>query len=323
MNRRDFLKLASLLSASMSLGSIALPQLAEALEELSLGTTPVLWLQLQACSGCSVSLLNTDEPGPAELLTRYINLLYHSTLSTATGELAMEICRTSIRKGGFILVAEGAVPVGMPEACVMGHAPMGPLLLEAARQAKAIVTVGTCASWGGIPAAEGNPTGAVSAFDYIRDQGVKEPPMIRLPGCPVHPDWVVGTLAHVVGFGLPKLDKLGRPTMFFDRTIHDQCPRFADFEREKFAKTFGDPGCFFELGCAGPRAYADCTQRLWNSRTNFCIKAGAPCIGCVMPDFARSKNFPMFPKGMDIMARRQELLQGAEGQPPKAGDGRS
>ncbi len=299
MNRREFLKLSGFLATSMGLGLGAVPALADTLETLSLGENPVIWLQGQSCSGCSVSFLNSDEPGPAKLLTEFISLLFHATISTATGELAMDVFHGSVARGDYFLVVEGSVPAAMEKACVMGHEPVGRLLVKAAKQARAVIAVGSCASWGGIPAAEGNPTGAESAIGYLQRHGVVKP-MIRLPGCPVHPDWVVGTLAHVLGFGMPELDDLGRPKMFFAKTVHDQCPRFADYERERFAKTFGEPGCLFQLGCVGPRAQADCSQRLWNSRTNFCIKAGAPCIGCVSPDFAKFKNFPFYAKGKDL-----------------------
>lgn len=295
-SRRDFLKLATFLTGSMGLSTGLTPHLAHALEKLSLGKTPVLWLQAQACSGCSVSFLNSDEPGPAELLTQYIHLLYNATISAATGDLVIELCNGAIERGGYFLVVEGALPAGMPEACLMGHQPMTTLIARAARQAKAIITVGSCASWGGVPAAENNPTGAVSAPDYLRSQGITDKPLIRLPGCPVHPDWIVGTLAHILGFGVPELDDLSRPKMFFGRTVHDQCPRFSDFERERFALRFGDPGCLFKLGCAGPRTHADCPERLWNSGTNFCIQASAPCTGCAAPDFMRLASFPLYGK---------------------------
>lgn len=149
-SRREFLKLATLLAGCMGLSTTPLvAKLAYALETLSLGKTPILWLQAQACSGCSVSFLNSDEPGPAELLTKYIHLLYNSTISTATGHLAMEICQGAIKHGDYFLVVEGALPAAMPETCMMGHQPMTTLVSQAARQAKAILTIGTCASWGG------------------------------------------------------------------------------------------------------------------------------------------------------------------------------
>ena len=106
----------------------------------------------------------------------------------------------------------------------------------------------------------------------------------------------MGTLAHVVGYGLPELDEMGRPKVFFSRILHDQCPRFADYERENFARTFSDTGCLFKLGCMGPRTHADCTLRYWNSRTNTCIKAGAPCIGCASEAFAKDPDFPFYTK---------------------------
>lgn len=307
MNRRDFLKLGGLLALSMGLDATLAPRIAEALEELSLGQNPVLWLQAQACSGCSVSFLNSDDPGPAELLTTYINLLFHSTISTATGDLAMEVVNGSVKKGGYFLVVEGSIPSTMESACVFGHRPMAHLVTEAAKNAKAILVVGSCASWGGIPAAENNPTGAISVPEHLEKQGITTP-FIRLPGCPVHPDWVVGTLAHVLSFGLPEMDKQKRPVMFYGKTVHDQCPRFADYEREKFARSFSEEGCLFELGCVGPRCHADCSQRLWNSRTNFCIRAGAPCIGCAAPEFARKAAFPFYPKGVEIAGRREKVI---------------
>jgi hydrogenase small subunit len=84
--------------------------------------------------------------------------------------------------------------------------------------------------------------------------------------------------------------------MFYKTLVHDQCPRFSDYEREKFARTFGEPGCLFKLGCIGPNTYADCSVRLWNSGTNFCINAGSPCIGCTTEAFARAADFPFYRK---------------------------
>ena len=107
---------------------------------------------------------------------------------------------------------------------------------------------------------------------------------------------IIGTLIHLLKFDLPELDSAGRPTMFYSRIIHDQCPRFSDYERERFAATFSDEGYLFKLGCLGPTTHADCTLRLWNGRTNYCIKASAPCIGCTSPDFALKTSFPFYTK---------------------------
>jgi len=295
-NRRQFLKMGASLAAAMGLEPASVPRIVEALSELSSGQAPVLWLQGQSCSGCSVSLLNTENPSPTEVLTRYISLLFHSTLSAATGHTAMEVVEKAIEAGGYYLAVEGALPAGMPEACVMGHKPVTELVARAAKKAKAVICVGTCAAYGGIPAAENNPTGSISVAEFLKKEG-SAAPIIRLPGCPSHPDWVVGTLVHVIKFGLPKLDEDGRPEMFFGRLLHDQCPRFADYERENFAQTFSGEGCLFKLGCLGPVTKADCTTRLWNRGANTCIVAGAPCIGCASEIFAKSPSLPFYRKG--------------------------
>lgn len=295
IDRREFLSLSTKLAALMGIGASGIPRIAEALEQLASGNAPVLWLQGLSCSGCSVSLMNSENPGPLQILTRYISLQFHSTLSTATGKTGMDIVHRTMERGDFFLVVEGSIPAKMPEACMMGHENIGTLVSRAARRANAVIAVGACASFGGIPAAENNMTGAMGVPEFLESEGVATP-TIRIPGCPAHPDWMVGTLAHVLQFGLPKLDNLGRPEMFYSKLIHDQCPRFADYEREKFAKQFSDNGCLFKLGCIGTNTHADCTTRYWNSGTNSCIPAGAPCIGCASADFAKKASFSFYRK---------------------------
>ena len=299
ISRREFLSIGAKLAAMMSLSPVVVADIADALEKISTGAVPVVWLQGQSCSGCSVSLLNSDHPDPAELLTGYISLLFHSTLSAASGHRAMDVVEDTIATGEYLLVVEGSVPTRMPSACVMGGKPIAEILLRAAHRSKAVVAVGTCAAYGGIPAAEDNPTGAVGVPQYLTGKGVSSP-IISIPGCPMHPDWLVGTLVHVIQFGIPALDAQRRPKMFFESLVHDQCPRFADYERENFAKAFGEPGCLFKLGCVGPNTHADCSTRMWNTGTNFCIKSGAPCIGCTEETFARHAHFPFFRKNEDL-----------------------
>jgi hydrogenase small subunit len=295
LSRRSFIELSTKLCALMGLGAGAIPRVAEAVEELASGNAPVLWLQGQSCSGCSVSLLDADAIAPAQLITRYINLSFHQTLSATTGTQAVETVNKIIAAGGYILVVEGAVPAAMPRACAFGGEPFGEQLIRAAKAAKAVVAVGSCASFGGIPGAENNPTGAISAVQHLKNQGVSTP-AILIPGCPCHPDWLLGTLTHVLKVGIPPLDALGRPKAFFSRLMHDQCARFPDYEREKFAKTFGDEGCLFKLGCLGPITHTDCALRQWNGGVNSCIRAGAPCTGCGGEQFAAKANLPFITK---------------------------
>jgi len=302
--RREFLCLGTKLALLMGLGDAAVPRIASALAQIADASVPALWLQGQSCSGCSVSLLNSTDPGPAEIVTQYISLLYHSNLSAATGDVGMKIINDSVARGGYILVVEGSLPAGMPKACMVGHEPVTRQVLRAAKKAKAIVAAGTCASFGGIPGAENNPTGAVGVSDFLRGRGVSAP-VINIPGCPMHPDWFVGTLVHVLEFGLPKLDDKGRPVMFFGGLVHDQCPRFADYEREHFATSFSDEGCLFKLGCLGPNTHADCTLRQWNSGCNYCIRAGAPCIGCTWEKFALKADLPFYRKAEQAGRKEQ------------------
>ena len=197
LSRRSFLELSAKLCAVMGLGASAIPRMAEAAEELASGNATVLWLQGQSCSGCSISLLDAEAISPVQLLTRYISLSFHQNLSTTTGHQAVETVNKIIAAGGYILIAEGAVPARMPKACTFGGEPFGEQLVRAAKAAKAVLMVGSCASFGGIPGAENNPTGAVSAAQYLKDQGVNTP-TILIPGCPCHPDWLLGTVTHVL-----------------------------------------------------------------------------------------------------------------------------
>lgn len=299
LSRRKFLQYCGTLTAILGLESTVLPSICEALSQIINGRAPILWLQGQSCSGCSVSLLNAVDPGPAQILTHYVSLCFHSTLSAATGHTCLEIINTMIEKGGYLLILEGSIPTRLPQACMVGDEPLTKQIIRAAKPAKAIIALGTCASFGGIPASEGNLTGAQGAMDYLSSVGISTP-LINIPGCPAHPDWLVGTLVYLLKFGTPAVDEWKRPTMFFGKTLHDQCPRFADYERERFARSFNEDGCLFRLGCLGPNTHTDCSLRLWNSKINSCIHAGAPCIGCTMPTFSRNASLPFY--------RKRELL---------------
>jgi len=289
------LQISTRLSVVMGLGASAIPRVAEALEELSQGLAPVLWLQGQCCSGCSVSLLDSEAVTPVKLLTRYISLGFHQTLSAATGNQAVEAVNKIVSQGGYILIVEGSVPDKMPLACTFGDEPFAEQLTRAARKARAILTAGSCSSYGGVPAAENNPTGAIAVPAFLKNRGI-DAPVIRVPGCPIHPDWLVGTVVHALKFGLPPVDGLGRPKAYFSKSMHEQCPRFNHYELQNFARTFGEEGCLFKLGCAGPITYTDCNIRSWNGGVNSCVRAGAPCIGCGNETFCAKASYPLITK---------------------------
>ena len=293
LTRREFLKDAGILVAALGLGPALQPKVAAALEEMATGRAPLLWLQGQSCSGCSVSLLNADSPGPAELITRYLSLYFHQTLSAATGETALSVVDKAIDSGNYILAVEGSVPTKIPEACKIGERTFQDWLVRAAGPAKAVVAIGTCASFGGIPAAPPNLTGATPVGEVLKSQGVTKP-VINLPGCPAHPAWIVGTLVHVLKLGLPELDEFSRPKRNYGQLIHDQCPFFAKYQAKQFAKSLGEEGCQFKLGCQGVVTHADCSMRGWNSGVNWCVRSKAVCVGCARPEFARDPGFPFY-----------------------------
>jgi hydrogenase small subunit len=287
---------------------------------------PAVWLQGSACTGCAVSLLNSFSPGAASLVLnelvpgKHISLRFIVTVMAGQGRQVVDVLKDTAakQKGGYVLVVEGSLPVGHPLFGTMGEengreVPIAEHAVHLARNALAVVAMGTCASFGGIPAGAPNPTEALSVAELFEREGVKAP-VVNIPGCPPHPDWLVGSLAAVALYGLEAvaatLDELGRPTMFYGKCIHETCPRRADFDAGRFAKKFGDPGCLYELGCKGPVTFADCPTRLWNSGTNWCIGAGSPCHGCVEPDFP-DRLSPLYRKIDEERLARLRLL-GAE-----------
>jgi len=299
ITRRDFLKMAGILATAAGLSSIQTQAMAKGLEKIATGNVKVVWIEGLSCSGCSVSLLNTESPGPVDLLTKYISLVYHATIGAAQGDNAVGVLEKAVETGDFILVVEGAIPATMPEACTIGGRSINYWIENLASSARGVVAVGTCAAFGGIPAAEGNPTGATSVKHFLKSKGIDSKGfLVNCPSCPAHPESMVGTLAWMANKGYPKVDpEMLTPTMFYGRSTHDNCPRFHDYTKHIFAEKFGESeGCLFKLGCLGPQTFTECPNRQWNGGVNWCVRGGAPCIGCSSPDFARHKDFPFYRK---------------------------
>ena len=288
--------------------------LAAGFESIQQGLVKIVWLQGQSCSGCSVSLLNTRSPEPADLLTRYISLVFHQSIGAAQGKTAMDILDTMGREKDYILVVEGAIPMKMPEACTMGGRPFEQVLKALIPNAAFVVAEGTCSAFGGIPAAEGNPTGSASVREFMEANRLPtEKRLLNLPGCPGHPITIVGTLAYLAAKGYPNKihPQLLTPDMFFNNSTHDECPRFHYYEREEYAAYLGDPhGCLFKLGCLGPLTFNQCPHRQWNSGINWCIRAAAPCISCSSPDFAKRKSLAFYRKSEKYLGQTAENRKG-------------
>lgn len=294
INRRDFLKLAAALSASFGISGMPEPVMA-ALKKIDPAAVPkIIYLQGLSCTGCSISLLQAESPSPLALITDYSQLAYHADLSAISGKMALDLVDKFIagQAGEYFLAVEGAIPDKMPEACLIGDKPFADYLLAAAKTMSGAIAIGACACDGGIPAAEGNATGAIGLKEFYEKRNIKKL-VVNIRGCSVHPDWVWHTITHLVKVGVPELIN-DAPALFFSRTVHDSCPRYHDFQQEIFAKKLGDKGCLFRLGCLGPDTKADCPTRWWNGGRSWCIDSNAPCIGCASPNFARQKSIPFY-----------------------------
>ena len=253
----------------------------------------VIWLETSGCSGNIISLLNAEAPDLYYLLKDMINLRFSNSLMVSEGEKAYEKFLETLDTK-FILIVEGAISTkdnGLYNiiAKYKGRAITGmEAALMAGEKAEYIIAAGTCASFGGISAASPNPAMNKSVDEFLNKE------VIKVPGCPSHPDWVIGTIAHIILIGKPELDSKGRPLIFYGITIHDNCPRRSYFDRGIFAKQLGDKECMFKLGCRGPVTKTDCPTRKWNSYVNWPIGNNATCIGC-----AQEK----FPDGMEPFIR--------------------
>jgi hydrogenase small subunit len=301
VSRRSFLKVLTGTAAGIGLSQVFNPALVAAMKE-ALKTHPVLWIQGQGCTGCSVSLLNSVEPTIKTVLLDIISLQFHPTVMASEGETALENLYAIAEeyKGKFSLAVEGAIPMAAGgKYCIVGELKhkeitMLDMVKDLGAKAGSVLAVGTCAAFGGIPAAKGNLTEAAGVQTVFKKFGIKTP-LVNIPGCPPHPDWIVGSIAHLLTKGVPELDSNARPLLFYGENIHENCPYLDYFDKDVFSETFTQKkGCRMELGCKGPDTYADCFRRKWNSGLNWCVE-NAVCIGCVEPGFPDASS-PFYEK---------------------------
>ena len=286
ISRRSFLKFCAATASMMALPPAMIPTIANALEKAR--RPSVIWLSFQECTGCTESLTRAHTATVESLIFDSISLDYHHTLQAAAGHAAEAAREAAMEenKGKYLVVVDGSIPMANPGYSTIAGISNYDMLVETAKHAAAIVTVGTCAAFGGIPHAKPNPTGAVSVSDIIKDK-----PIINVSGCPPIPVVITGVLTHFLTFGtLPDLDNLGRPKTFFGQSIHDRCYRRPFYDKGLFAESFDDEGarqgwCLYKLGCKGPTTYNACATTKWNGGVSFPIESGHPCIGCSEPNF--------------------------------------
>jgi len=329
ISRRQFLKYCSIAAGAIGLTATDLMKLENAMA--ADGGLPVIWIAGQACTGCSTSLLNSVYYQTIQELlllgtpAQTLDLKMHETVMAAMSNEATQ--QAGLTASAFALVVEGSIPaddLGTPKDgyCQIGSYTgaasdnVGDVVSYLAGHANcaAILTVGTCSSYGGVPAAAGNQTGARSVLGYLGSSFRKK--TICIPGCPPNPNWIVGTVAYLLanGLAMPALDSLRRPRTFYGERVCNSCDRFATSKTGQVAGFVGVSGqaamrvtqpemigspvqnvpggrCLKKAGCKGSRTKSDCSLRKWHSPgygmtgVNWCVVAGAPCQGCTQNFF--------------------------------------
>jgi len=294
VTRREFLKMTAVMTATMALPSMFDLRVARAAELAT--RLPVIWQELQSCTGNSMALIRNSNPGVDELILDLISLEYAEVLMAPSGQAADDVLEAAIEqyRGSYIAVFEGSVPMA-DDGNFLTIGPAGHTGIEivkhVAENAAAVIAAGTCAAYGGIPAARPNPTAALGIADFLNTQRISKP-VVNLPACPVSSTNVVGTILEYALFGrLPSLDAFGRPLWAYGDRIHDKCERRGHFDAGQFVEGWSDTEglkaglCLYKVGCKGPMAYNNCGVVRYNDGTSWPIMAGHGCIGCSEPGF--------------------------------------
>jgi hydrogenase small subunit len=284
-----------------------------------LQTVHVFWMAGMSCDGCTIAVAGATNPGVEGLLHGTVPampkvILHHPVLSVEAGAEFVKPFKDAwdgALDAPYVVVFEGSVAderiaqrtggywsaMGV-EATSGGedgehHAvPTATWLERLAPGAAATIAIGTCATWGGIPSAEGNPTGSMSVMDFLgKDyRSAFGLPVINIPGCaPVGDNFtetVFAILLFLQGLGpLPTFDELGRPAWLFRETVHQGCTRAGYYEEGIFAEHYGDKECLVDIGCWGPVVNCNIVKRGAINHMGGCMEAGGICIGCTMPGF--------------------------------------
>ncbi len=296
IRRRDFLKFCTTVAASLGLSPALAATVASAIAAAR--RQSVIWLSFQECTGCTEAITRSHSPTLEHLIFNLISLDYHHTLQAASAAAAEHAREQAMKDnaGKYLVIVDGSIPLGNPGYSTIAGISNHDMLVDTAKDAAAIIAVGTCATSGGLPKANPNPTGAVSVADVIQ-RIYPNKPIINIPGCPPIPTVMTGVLAHFLTFGqIPELDALGRPKAFYGETIHDRCYRRPFYDQGKFAQSFDDEAarrgwCLFKLGCKGPVTYNACATTKWNDGVSFPIQSGHGCIGCSEANFWDAGGF--------------------------------
>ncbi|HWR73708.1 MAG TPA: hydrogenase small subunit [Nitrospirota bacterium] len=304
VSRRDFMKFCTSMAATLALPASSVSRIAEALEKSQ--KPYVVWLEFQDCCGDSESTLRASKPTIGQIVLDVISLEYHETIMAPSGKSAEKSLMDVVKnhKGKYIAIVEGSIPTkdGGVYCCIAGKSAQQ-IAKEVCGSAMATIAVGSCATWGGIPSAKPNPTGAVSVKEAV--PGIT---VVNLPGCPMNVENLTATIVHFLTFGsLPALDSKHRPLFAHGKRIHDNCERRSHFDAGQFVREWGDHGhrqgwCLYEMGCKGPEAYFNCPTVKYNEGTSWPVQGGHGCIACaadhnwdlMTPFYKRLPNVPGF-----------------------------
>lgn len=288
VSRRDFMKFCAAVAAVMGMEASFAKQVEAALTDPR--RPSVVYFHFAECTGCTMAVVRTVNPYIDELILDTISLDFMKTLMAAAGSAAKAALEQAVTSPhGYIAVAEGAIPV--KDNGIYGMSG-GQTMLDTAKKylpkAQAVIAIGDCASFGGVQAAAPNPTQAMGVNELMKHLGLPTQ-AINIAGCPPHPYNFVGTVVHLLTKGMPELDGLNRPKMFYGESIHDLCERWHHFSNYELAPSFDSEEakkgwCLFEVGCKGPFVDNNCPKVKYN-QTNWCVQAGHPCIGCSEPNF--------------------------------------
>lgn len=334
LTRREFLKYCTGVAATLGLSSMMGIRIAEAATAPT--RPPVIWLSAQECTGCTESLLRAYHPTLETLILSMISLDYHETLCAGAGHQAEAFKAKSMQenRGKYILIVDGSIPTKDGGVyCMVAGRPILDAVREAAEGAAAIIGIGSCASWGGIPSSDPNPTGAKSVQAVLPGKTV-----INIPGCPPNPYNFLSTVLYLLTFGKPPaLDIQSRPKFAYGRLIHENCERRPHFDAGRFALEFGDFGhrqgfCLYKIGCKGPETHANCPAIGFGDvgENNWPVGIGHPCFGCTeqgvgftkplhslatVKTFAPPTAFPVVnaPKGQGMSPAAAAVVAGAAG----------
>jgi len=293
ISRRSFMKFCSLTAASLGLGPAFAAKIANAMETKE--RIPVLWMHGLECTCCSESFIRSAHPLVKDVVLSMISLDYDDTIMAAAGHQAEAILEEvkAKYKGRYILAVEGNPPLNDGGVyCMPGGQPFADKLKYMAEDCQAIISWGSCASWGCVQAAKPNPTGATPVHKVIHNK-----PIIKVPGCPPIAEVMTGVLTYMLTFErMPELDRQGRPKMFYSQRIHDKCYRRAHFDAGQFVEKWDDDAarkgyCLYKMGCKGPTTYNACSTIRWNEGTSFPIQSGHGCIGCSEDGFWDNGSF--------------------------------